>query len=417
VNEFTRLVGRQLKRDLAGAPAAVRGRLDGTGRMARCGTVDEVRRAARLALPKVIFDFVDGAAGDEVTARRNREDFAGYELLPGVFRDVSEVDLSTTVLGRPVALPILGAPMGLLGLIHPEGELALARALHRAGSVYAVSAMASYSVEDMAARAPGPLWFQLYVWRDRGLVVELVDRARAAGCEALVLTVDVPAAAGRDRDRRNGFGIPPRLTLRSAAEGAVRPRWSYRFVRHAPMGMGNVAGRGVAGGDPVAITDYITRQFDPSVTWDDLVWFREQWEGPLLIKGVLDGADAREAVRRGADGIIVSNHGGRQLDHAPSTIRALPAVLDAVGGEAEVLLDGGIRRGADVMKALALGARACLVGRPLVYGLGAGGEAGVDRVLALLEAELRTAMALAGCSSTGALDTSRIRARNAAIGG
>jgi isopentenyl diphosphate isomerase/L-lactate dehydrogenase-like FMN-dependent dehydrogenase len=417
VNELTRLVGRQLKKDVRGLPAATRGRLDGSTRISRCGTVDEVRAAARRALPRVIFDFIDGAAGDEVTSRRNREDFAALELVPRVLSDVSAVDLSTTVLGRPVALPVLGAPMGLLALVHPDGELALARALHRAGSVYAVSAMASHSIEDLMAASPGRTWFQLYVWRDRGLVRELVDRARAAGCEALVLTVDVPVAAGRDRDRRNGFGIPPRLTLRSAVEGARRPRWSYRFVRRAPLGMGNIAGHGVADGDAVAITDYITRQFDPGVTWADLAWFRELWDGPLLVKGVLAPVDAAEAVRVGADGVIVSNHGGRQLDHAPSTIRALRGVAEAVAGDAEVFVDGGVRRGSDVMKAVALGARACLVGRPLVYGLGVGGEAGVARVLAVLEAELRTALALAGCPSTTALDASRIRFRGTSAGG
>ncbi len=411
MNEFTRLVGRQVRRDLGRLPAAARGGRDGSSRLERCGTIAEVRAAARRALPRVMFDFVDGAAGDEVTSRRNRDDFLGLEIVPRVLRDVSTVDLATTVLGRPVDIPVLGAPMGLLALVHPDGELALARALRRAGSVHAVSAMASHSIEDVTAAAPGRTWFQLYVWRDRGLVRELADRARAAGCEALVLTLDVPVAAGRDRDRRNGFGIPPRLTLRSALEGARRPGWSYRFVRRAPLGMGNIAGRGVAGGDPVAITDYITRQFDPGVSWPDLEWLRELWDGPLLIKGVLDPADARRSVQVGVDAIVVSNHGGRQLDHAPSTIAALPGVVDAVAGGAEVLLDGGIRRGSDVLKAIALGARACLVGRPLVYGLGVAGEAGADRVLAILRDELRTAMALAGCSSLAEMDASRIRLR------
>ncbi|MCW3066524.1 MAG: alpha-hydroxy-acid oxidizing protein [Solirubrobacterales bacterium] len=409
MNEFARLLGRQLSQDLRALPPTAARWLSGSARVARVGNIAEMRAAARRALPKVIFDFVDGAAGDEVTAARNQSDFARLELRPRVFVDVGEVELGTTVLGRRVALPLLGAPMGLLGLVHPDGEVALARALHGAGSLYTLSAMASRSIEEVAAEAPGPMWFQLYVWRDRGLVRALVDRARGAGHEALVLTVDVPAAAGRDRDRRNGFGLPPRVTLRTLAGGAVRPTWSTRFVRSPRVRMGTVAADGAA--NAVAITRYVNEQFDPTVTWDDLTWFRELWEGPILVKGVLDERDARAAVDRGADGIIVSNHGGRQLDHAPSTIGALPAIVEAVGGDAEVYLDGGIRRGSDVMKALAAGARACLVGRPLVYGLGVGGEAGVARVVTLLREELRTAMTLAGCPSVASLDGTWLRAR------
>jgi L-lactate dehydrogenase (cytochrome) len=248
----------------------------------------------------------------------------------------------------------------------------------------------------------------MYIWRDRGLVRELVERARAAGFLALVVTVDVPRAAGRDRDRRNGVGLPPRVTLRSLAGGMVRPRWSAQFIRHPRMTTASIAGRGGSAEDPVGITAYVNNQFDPSAEWDDLAWFRELWDGPLVIKGILAPADARHAVGLGADAIIVSNHGGRQLDHAPSTIRALPPVLDAVGSDAEVYLDGGIRRGSDVLKAIALGARACMIGRPLVYGLGAGGEAGARRAVEILEQELRTAMALAGCPSLAAADRSLI---------
>ena len=302
--------------------------------------------------------------------------------------------------------------MGLNGLVHHHGEAGIARAMHDAGTIHALAAMASYSIEEIAADAPGPTWFQMYIWRDRGLVRELVERARAAGFLALVVTVDVPRAAGRDRDRRNGFALPPRVTLRSLAGGAVRPRWSAQFIRHPRMTTASIAGHGGGPDDPVGITAYVNGQFDPTAGWDDLAWFRELWEGPIAVKGILGAADARHAVALGADAIIVSNHGGRQLDHAPSTIRALTPIVDAIGSDAEVILDGGVRRGSDVLKAVALGARACMIGRPLVYGLGAGGEAGARRAVAILEQELRTAMALAGCPTLADADRSLVSPRS-----
>jgi isopentenyl diphosphate isomerase/L-lactate dehydrogenase-like FMN-dependent dehydrogenase len=411
VNEFLNLLSRQVVEDARSVGTRARMRLS-DDRVQRYGTVGELRAAARRGLPRVMFDFIDGGANDEVTSRRNQADFGELEILPRVLVDVSEVDLRTTVLGEPVAMPLIGAPMGLNGLVHHDGEAGIARALHDAGSVYVLGAMASYSIEEIADQAPGPSWFQLYVWRDRDLVQELVERARVAGHLALVLTVDVPRAAARDRDRRNGFGLPPRATLRSLAGGLVRPRWSAQFIRYPRMSAASVVGHGGGPDDPVGMTEYINRQFDPSVTWADLAWFREIWPGPLVVKGILRAEDARMAVDLGANAISVSNHGGRQLDHAPSTIRALPGIVDAVGDEAEVYLDGGIRRGSDVVKALAMGARACLVGRPLVYGLGAGGEAGARRALAILTEELTTAMALAGCSSVSLLDRSWIAERS-----
>ena len=405
MNEFVELLSRQLAGDLRALRGRARRRFSDE-RVQRCGTIDELRAAARHALPRVMFDFVDGAANDEVTATRNRTDFGELAIVPRMLVDVSDVALSTSVLGEPVAVPLLGAPMGLNGLVHHRGEAAIASAVHHAGSIYVLGAMASYTIEEVARESPGPSWFQMYIWRDRGLVRDLVERARAAGHLALVLTVDVPVAAARDRDRRNGFGLPPRVTMRSLAGGLVRPRWSAQFIRHPRMSAANVAGHGGGPDDPVGITEYISRQFDPSATWEDLSWFRELWSGPLVVKGILSPADAQLAVRLGADAIAVSNHGGRQLDHAPSTIRALPRVVEAVAGEAEVYLDGGVRRGSDILKALALGARACLVGRPLVYGLAAGGEAGAQRAVQILAAELRTAMGLAGCPSVAELDRS-----------
>jgi len=407
VNEFLTLLSRQIATDARTLPNRVRARFS-EGRVQRCGNIAELRAAARRAVPKVMFDFVDGAANDEVTSRRNREDFAELEILPRVLVDVSAVDVRTTVLSQPVELPLLGAPMGLNGLIHHDGEAGIARAMHDVGTIHTLAAMASYSIEEIAAEAPGPTWFQMYIWRDRGLVRELVQRARAAGFLALVVTVDVPRAAGRDRDRHNGFGLPPRVTLRSLADGVVRPRWSAQFIRHPRMTTASIVGHGGGPDDPVGITAYVNGQFDPTADWDDLAWFRELWDGPLVVKGILGAGDARRAVTLGADALIVSNHGGRQLDHAPSTIRALPPIVDAVGSDAEVILDGGVRRGSDVLKAIALGARACMIGRPLVYGLGAGGETGVRRAVTILEQELRTAMALAGCPSLAAADRSLV---------
>ena len=405
MNDLVALLSRQFAADLGSLPARARRRFSAQ-RVERYGTIDELRAAARRGLPRVMFDFVDGAANDEVTATLNRRDFADLSIMPRVLVDVSNVALSTTVLGEPVAVPLLGAPMGLNGLVHNSGELAIARALHAAGSIYTLGAMASYSIEEIARDSPGPTWFQIYVWKDRGLVAELVERARAAGHLALVLTVDVPVAAARDRDRRNGFGLPPRASMRSIAGGIVRPRWSSQFIRNPRMTFASLSTPGEAAGDPIHMTEYIGRQFDPSATWEELGWLREIWRGPLVVKGILRPEDARLAVSLGANAISVSNHGGRQLDHTPSTIRALPAVVEAVAGEAEVYLDGGIRRGSDILKALALGARACLVGRPLVYGLGAGGAAGPARAMTILTSELRTAMALAGCPAVTSLDPS-----------
>lgn len=414
MNELVAFLGRQMVTDARAAPARLRTRFS-DDRVTRCGTIGELRAAARRGLPRVMFDFIDGGAGDEVTLARNRADFAELEILPRTLVDVSSVDLSTTVLGEPVAVPLLAAPMGLNGLVHHTGEAAIARALHDAGSIYVLGAMASYSIEEIAELAPGSSWLQMYLWKDRGLVGELMDRAAAVGQRVLVLTVDVPRPAGRDRDRRNGFGLPPRMTARTLVEGLVRPRWSAQFIRHPRLAAQSVAGHGGGAQDPVSITEYINRQFDPTATWEDVRWFRERWSGPIVIKGLLRADDARRAIALGADAIGVSNHGGRQLDHAPSAIRALQDVLDAVGGEAEVYVDGGIRRGSDMFKALAAGATACMVGRPLVYGLGAGGEAGVRHAVAILTEELRTTMGLAGCRSVAELDASWIRRRLEAV--
>jgi L-lactate dehydrogenase (cytochrome) len=405
------MLGAQLRDDLRGAPAAARRRFTDTGRLARCGNIAELRALARRRVPGVVFDYVDGAAWDELTAERNQSDLRRLAVLPRVLSGAATVDLSTTVLGCRVAVPLLGAPTGMTGIVHREGELAVGRAVHAAGSLYVLSSVGSRGPEEVAAHSPGPKWFQLYVSSDRGYARELVGRARAAGYLALVVTVDVQRAGARERDRRNGFTLPPRITARSLAQGLTCPRWSIDFVRR-PRFLSEAAERSHAsirsqpGSGRPTLAAMINSQFDPGLSWSDIGWLQEQWEGPIVLKGVLRAQDAQQASRLGVAGVIVSNHGGRQLDHAPSTISALPAVLDAAGSEIEVYMDGGIRRGVDVLKALALGARACLSGRALVYGLAAGGEAGARRAMDLLVEELRLAMTLAGCESVRELDRS-----------
>ena len=382
------------------------------GRLARCHSIADLRRLAQRRLPRAVFDYADGAAEDEVTARRNEAAFEDYEFLPRVLRDVSSVDLSTTVLGTPVSMPVLLAPTGMTRLFHHDGETAAARAAHRAGVVYTLSSLSTVSIEDLAEASDGPRWFQIYVWKDRELVREFFDRCRAAGYDALMLTVDMPVLGQRERDLRNGMTIPPSLTLRSAFDAALHPSWWWNFLTKPRIGFANVAGKGDAGrGDLTALWTYINTQFDPSVTWRDLEWMIGEWNGPFAVKGILDPEDAARAASLGAQGIVVSNHGGRQLDHAPAALDALPAVVEAVAGRAEVILDGGVRRGADVAKALALGARACAIGRAYLYGIGAGGEQGVDRALELLRTELRRALALLGCASVSDLGAEHVRRR------
>ena len=381
-------------------------------RLNRAHSIDDLRTAARRRLPRAVFDFADGAAEDETTLAANRAAFQRYDFLPRVFQDVSHVDLTTTVLGQTVASPIIVAPTGLPRLIHPQGERAIARAAARAETIYTLSAMGSTSIEDVAAVSSGPKWFQVYVWRDRALVRDFFARCRAAGYHALCITVDVPVLGQRERDLRNGMTIPPQLTASAIFDAALHPAWWWGFLTSKRVTLASVVAHGEAGRtDVTTLGTYVNSQFDPSVTWDDLAWMVAEWDGPLTVKGILRPDDARRAVDLGARGIIVSNHGGRQLDGAIAALDALPAVVQAVGHDAEVILDGGIRRGADIVKALALGARACMTGRPYLYGLGAAGEPGVDRALNLLQAETRRAMALVGCTRVDQLDESLVRRR------
>jgi len=338
---------------------------------------------------------------------QNRAAFRRYAFSPRVLVDVEKVELSTAVLGEPIALPLILAPCGLLQLVHPAGDIAAARAAHAAGTLHTLSTMASTSLEEVAARTAGPLWYQVYVWRDRSILRGFVERARAAGYRALCLSVDSPVIGQRERDLRHGTGDPPRLSLRTALDACFHPRWLWGFLRGGRIGLPNVL-PGVRAG-LAELGEIAKREYDPSITWRDLEWMAGEWNGPIVVKGILRPDDARRAADSGAKAIVVSNHGGRQLDHAAATLDVLPAIVEAVGDRAEVLVDGGIRRGTDVIKALALGARACLIGRAYVYGLGAAGEAGVRRALALLRAEIERALALLGCPSVRDLDRSLLQ--------
>ena len=358
----------------------------------------------------MVFDYLDGGAEDEVTLQRNCTAFGNFALLPRVLVDVSEVSLSTTVLGREVGLPVLLSPTGLSRLFHHQGELAVIPAAARAGTIYSLSSVSSYDIETAAAASDGPKWFQIYVWKDRTVIRDFIRRCREAGYHALCLTVDLPVLGQRERDLRNGMTMPPRLTPASILDAVIHPDWTWHYLTTPRPVLANVAGiPGKGLNDITTQAQHANSQLDPSVTWDDVAWMMEVWRGPFAIKGILSVEDAKQAVATGVHGIIVSNHGGRQLDHTPAPIDVLPEIVAAVGGRAEVILDGGIRRGSDVVKALALGARACMIGRGYLYGLGAAGEAGVNRALELLRAEIRRTMQLLGCTSVQQLNNSYIQ--------
>ncbi|NOZ66725.1 MAG: alpha-hydroxy-acid oxidizing protein [Alphaproteobacteria bacterium] len=364
-----------------------------------CFNIEDFRRLARKRLPRMIFDYLDGGADDEVTLGRNQSSFSKFQLMPRALRDVGNIDLTTTVLGQKVDLPVLISPTGQNRMFHHTGECAVARAAAKAGTIYALSSVSSTSIEDTASASDGPKWFQIYVWRNRDITKEFMDRCRENGYQALCLTVDLPVHGNRERDLRNHLTFPAAPTAKTIFDVLSHPRWLYDYLTSPAIEISNVTDSPSASfSDRKGLLDYITKQFDPTVNWDDVAWMIEQWDGPFLIKGIVNPEDARRAVEVGAHGIIVSNHGGRQLDFMPPPIEVLPDIVKAVAGRAEILLDSGVRRGTDVIKALALGATAVMIGRPYLYALAAGGEAGVDRMFDLLRAEIMRDMALLGCT-------------------
>ena len=376
-------------------------------RLARAASVADLRLIARRRLPGGVFDYIDGAAEGEQTLAANQAAFASVGFRPRVLRGVEEVDTATPLLGRALAYPLVLAPTGFTRIADPEGELAVARAAERAGLVYTLSTLGTRSIEEVRAVSGGRLWFQVYVWRDRGLVKEMVDRAAAAGYEALVFTVDTAVLGRRERDVRRGFSLPPSIGPGTFLDGARHPAWTWSFLRSEPIRFANVAGRDVGdGASPVTLSDYINTQFDPALSWADVEWLRSIWDGPIVLKGVQTVEDAVLAVDAGVDGIVLSNHGGRQLDGSLPSFRLVAPVVDAVGGRTEIICDGGVRRGSDIVKALAAGATAAMAGRAYLYGLGAAGERGVDRVLEWLRADVVRTMGLLGVGRVDQLDRS-----------
>lgn len=388
-----------------------------TSALDKCLNVDDFRSLAKKRLPRMVFDYLDGGAGDEKTIARNRDAFDDFMLLPRTLRDVDDIDLSTTVMGQKIDIPLILAPTGLTRLFHHQGERLVAPAAARAGTIYGLSTLSSTSLEEVAALSSGPKWFQVYVWRDRGIVREFIQRSRDAGYQALCLTVDANIPGNRERDIRHGMTVPPSPTFKSALEMLSHPRWLYHYLTSPPFEMANVAtspssSPGATAKGDQTLMDYVSSQFDKSVTWEDAAWMIKEWGGPFAIKGIMCAEDARRAVDVGASAIVVSNHGGRQLDHLPSTIEMLSEIVEAVAGRAEVIIDSGIRRGTDILTALALGATACMIGRPYLYALAAGGERGIDRLMTLLRAELERDMALLGCKRISDLTPDLIRVRS-----
>lgn len=381
----------------------------GAKKLARCVNIEDVAKVARRKLPLGSRAYLETGGEDEYTLRRNRAAFDDLEFSPRQPGDVSRVDTATTVLGRRVPLPFALSPIGAPRMFHHEGELAVARAARHAGIPYGISTLATTAIEDVAATTDTPLWFQLYVWGDRSDIKRAVTRAKAAGVSALLLSIDTTVRSKREREKHAGLELPtPNLALPTLLEGALHPRWSWHFVTSPTVSFPNI------GPPDQRSLRKIPEMFDGTVSWRDLDWIRELWDGPILAKGVLRPEEAVEAAERGLDGVIVSNHGGRQLDHLPATIDVLPGIVDAVGDRLDVLVDSGFRRGSDIAAALALGVKAVLIGRAHLYGLAAAGEAGVRHCIDILAQELRTTMQLCGARTIADLDRGLIRHRTAA---
>jgi L-lactate dehydrogenase (cytochrome) len=368
-------------------------------RLATAASVEDLRRVAKRRLPAGVFDYIDGGAEDESALSRNAEAYRRIEFRPRILRDVSKIETGTTLLGRPIPLPLVLAPTGFTRIADPQGELAVARAAARIGIPYSLSTMGTRSIEEVAEVCSGPKWFQVYTWRDRALVRSLLERAKAAGYEAILLTVDTAVLGRRERDVRRGYTLPPKIGPGTIIDGMLHPGWTLDFLRNDPITFASVAADNPAGDGSSAVTlaDYINSQFDPALSWAEIEWLRSVWDGPIVLKGVQTVEDAELAVEHGVEAIALSNHGGRQLDGAPAIIELVEPVAQAVGGRIEIIADGGVRRGSDIVKALALGADAVMAGRASPYALGAAGEAGVDHVLRFLIEGMERTMALTGC--------------------
>jgi L-lactate dehydrogenase (cytochrome) len=366
--------------------------------------IEDLRALHKRRVPKAFFDYADRGSYSEETLRANREDLQQIKFRQRILVDVSKRDLSTTILGEPAAMPLILAPVGLLGMQHGDGEIHACRAAQAAGIPFTQSTMSICSIEDIAAAVDKPFWFQLYVMKDRGFIKALIERAIAAKCSALVLTVDLQVIGQRHQDIKNGMTVPPEWSLSKLVDFATKPAWVAGVLRGKRRTFGNLAGHLKIDQDITSLSTWINSQFDTSLNWKDLDWIRSIWPGKLILKGILDVEDAEEAVKVGAQAIVVSNHGGRQLDGAPSSIEVLPEIVDTVGSKTEIMFDGGVRSGQDVMRALALGAKSCMIGRAYAYGLGAGGQAGVAKAIELISKELLTTMGLCGVNTIAEID-------------
>ncbi|MCK5711759.1 MAG: alpha-hydroxy-acid oxidizing protein [Hyphomicrobiaceae bacterium] len=376
-----------------------------TSKLDRCLNIDDLRVAARQRAHRMVFDYIDGGADDEVSLGRNTKAFDDYDLLFKVLAGADNVDMSTTLLGEKIDVPFFASPAAGHRLFHTHGERGVAKAADSAGTIFSLSTLSSVSIEEIAALTNGPKWFQLYVWKDRGLVKEMMDRAREAGYKALILTVDFPIAGNRERDPRNGFSIPPKVGVKQAWHALRAPAWSLDYVIRPSVKYANLSADTAA----VSLQDFVYEQFDAGFNWRDAEWLLGEWNGPAVIKGVVRPDDARRAVDLGFNAVMVSNHGGRQLDRSPAPVHVLESIVDAVCPDAEVILDGGVRRGTDILIALALGARAVGFARPFLYGLAAAGEAGARRAMDILTNELRRDMVLLGTDRVSKIKRSLVR--------
>jgi L-lactate dehydrogenase (cytochrome) len=378
-------------------------------RLEKALNIEDLRKIARRKLPKPLFNYIDGGADSESNVRGNTLAFDAVKLVPEYLVDVANVNTSTRLLGRDISMPLFLGPTGMTRLFHPDGETAVSKAAAAAGTYYTLSTVGATSIEDVAAVCSGPRCFQIYVMKDRGLTREFIQRCKDTNYDSLMLTVDIPVAGYRERELRYGFTLPPKLKLAGVIGFAAKPGWVYHALTHPKATLANVSHKIPEGSSQsTSLMEYISKQFDPSVTWDDLAWMVREWGGPFVVKGILSPADARRAVDTGVTAISVSNHGGRQLDGTLAAFEALGAIVDEVGGECEVICDGGVRRGTHVMKALARGATACSIGRPYLYGLAAGGEQGVTRALELLKDEIGRDMALLGCRNVSEIGNKNI---------
>jgi L-lactate dehydrogenase (cytochrome) len=367
-------------------------------------TIEDLRVLAKKRVPRMFYDYADAGSWTESTYRANEEDFAKIKFRQRVAVNLVDRTTRSTMIGQEVAMPLALAPTGLTGMQHADGEILAARAAERFGVPFTLSTMSICSIEDVAKHTTKPFWFQLYVMKDRDFINRLIDRAKAARCSALVLTLDLQVLGQRHKDIRNGMSAPPKLTLANMLNLATKPRWCMNILRTPRRQFGNIVGHATSVSDMSSLSSWTSQQFDPALSWDDVEWIKQRWGGKLIIKGIMDPIDARLAADSGADALIVSNHGGRQLDGAQSSIGALPAIVEAVGKQIEVHMDGGIRSGQDVIRALALGAKGVYIGRPFLYGLGAMGEAGVTTCLDIIRNELDLTMAFCGLRDVNDVD-------------